>query len=123
MSIYEEWLEATYALAKAKQEELLLRNAICTAHLEEVIEGSNTKVFGNLKVTATAKLNRTIDRDVLDTIWEDLTPDEQACIDFKPTIRLGLYKKIEAEGGTLLEAVTVKPGQASLKVVEVFHED
>lgn len=122
MSIYEDWLEASAALRKAKAEELRLRNAICNTHLEEVLEGSKTQRFGNLKITATAKLNRTVDRDVLDAIWEDLTPEEQDCVDYKPSLRLTEYKRIEASGGKLTEAVTVKPGQATLKIVEEFDD-
>ncbi len=122
-SIYEEWMEAYRDLQRAKQNELMLRNAITTVQLEEVLEGSKTSRSGNLKIVATAKLNRSVDRAVLDTIWEDLTPEEQECVDFKPSLKLSNYKKIEATGGKLLEAVTVKPGQASLKITEEFDDE
>lgn len=117
MSVYNEWMEAKTALNLAKQEELRLRNAICSTHLEEVIEGSQTTRFEGLKITATAKLNRTVDRELLSAIWDDLTDEERECIDYKPNLKLANYKRIEASGGLLLDAVTVKPGQSALAIV------
>ena len=118
-NIYEDWLDAVEKLKDAQEWELRIRNSICELHLEDVLEGSKTETFEDLKITATARLNRTVDRVVLDSIWEDLTPEEQAAINFKPDLRIGLYKPIEASGGLLLEAVTVKPGQPSLKIVRI----
>lgn len=122
-SIYEQWQEAYSNLQKAKQAELMLRDAICASHLEDVLEGSRTTRFGNLKITATAKLNRNIDADVLDALWNDLTPEEQDCVVYKPTLVLGAYKKIEDTCAKLGEAVTVKPGQAALKVIEEYRDE
>jgi len=118
MSIYNEWMDACARLRNAKEEELLLRNAICMAHLEDVLEGSKTTRSGNLKITATANLNRSVNREVLEAIYEDLTDEEKECIDFKPSLRVGEYKRIEGSVGLLAEAITIKPAQSTLKIVE-----
>jgi hypothetical protein len=116
--LYNEWLEASAALKKAKALELQLRNAICGIYLSEKLEGAVTAKDSGFTVTATAKLNRSVDREILEAIWDDLTPEEQECVDYKPSLKLTNYKKIEATGGKLLEAITVKPGQATLKIVQ-----
>jgi len=116
MKIYEQWLDVSNDLRKLKIEELRLRNKINATILEEKLEGSVTITKPNYKVTGTARLNRVLNAEILDAIWEDLTPDEQESVQFKPSLVLANYKQIELSGGKLMEAVTVKPGQASLKI-------
>jgi hypothetical protein len=123
MSIYEEWMAAYETLQQAKADELRLRNAICDTHLTEKLEGTETTIYGNLKIAVTARLHRTIDRPVLDSIWEDLSEEEKAAVDFKPNLKLTQYKQLEANGSLITEAVTVKPGQASLKITEIEDEN
>lgn len=114
---YEKWLQATAKLRQAKTEELKLRNEICDELLKEKLEGSITTHPPGYKVVSTAKLTRTINREVLEAIWEDLTDEEKECIDYKPSLKLANYRAIEnGVGGKLMEAITVKPAQASLKV-------
>ncbi len=116
MKAYDEWLEVNAELRSLKFRELKLRDKICAGILEEKLEGSVTIRKPGYKVTATARVNRVIDREMLDALWHDLDSAEQECIDYKPNLVLANYKKIEQTGGKLLEAVTVKPGQASLKI-------
>ena len=116
MSLYEEWLEASAELKRAKKRELELRNAICPDVLGDKIEGAVTYYKDGFKVNAVAKLTRTLDREQLEALWDDLTEEEQECIDYKPSLVLSKYKKIEEKGGLLMEAVTVKPAQSTLKI-------
>ena len=120
MNMYEEWLELSMELRRIKGAELKLRKKICEDVLEEKLEGAKTEnvIKGKYKLTATAKLNRTVDRSLLEAIWEDLSDTEKECIDYKPSLKLVNYKKVEELGGKLLDAVTVKPGTPSLKIVE-----
>lgn len=119
MKIYEEWLAVQAELRTLKATELKLRDKICKQILADKLEGAVTIKKPHYKVTATARVNRTIDRDMLEALWTDLTPAEQESIDYKPNLVLANYKKVEQTGGKLLEAVTVKPGQASLKIDRV----
>lgn len=125
MTIYELWMEAVQALGEAKKNELALRKEICQEILCDKLEGAKTELVadGNLKVTATAKLNRGIDREVLETIWEDLTDIEKEAVVYKPSLVLANYKRLEQEGSKLMEAVTVKPGLASLKITPVETDE
>lgn len=116
--LHDDWMETNDRLKVLKFEELKLRNKICARVLSDKLEGAVTITKGSLKITATARLNRSVDRELLEAIYEDLTLDEQECIDYKPTLVLSAYKPIEAGAGDskLMEAITVKPGQASLKI-------
>ncbi len=114
--LHEEWLDLSDQLRSLKALELKLRNRIAAPLLSEKVEGTVSSTNTKYKITATARVNRTIDRELLEAIWEDLSLDEQECIDYKPSLVLSNYKPYEETGGKLMEAVTVKPGQASLKI-------
>lgn len=114
--LHEEWLEVSDQLRTLKAQELKLRNRIATPLLSDKVEGTVTDTNTKYKITATARVNRVVDREVLEAIWEDLTAQERECIDYKPNLVLSNYKPYEISGGKLMEAVTVKPGQASLKI-------
>lgn len=116
-NIYQAWLLSVDLLKQAKKDELELRNKICGELLVGKLEGSLTKHDQGYKVVPTAKLTRTIDKPMLEAIWDDLSDKEKECIVYKPSLVLANYKIIEAEGGTLLDAVTVKPAQSSLKII------
>ena len=58
MSIYNDWLKASAALKKAKAEELRLRDLICGDVLQDKFEGATTRMEGDYKITATARLTR-----------------------------------------------------------------
>lgn len=118
---YEEWMEAYDALQHTKARELKLRNKIISEIGSDKLEGSVTQHSprGDYKVVVTTRVNRAVDRPTLEAIWEGLTPDEQECIDYKPNLVLAKYKPFESTGSKLLEAITVKPGQASLKIDRV----
>ena len=123
MSLYEEWLAAQDDLRIAKARELALRKEICDEILVEKLEGSKTVVADSFKVTATAKLNRSIDREVLETLWDDLTDLEKEAVVYKPSLVLPIYKKIEGSNSRLEEAITVKPGLSSLKIIPVEENE
>jgi len=121
MNLYQQWLRVSEELRRIKGEEMALRLEICKDILEDKVEGTLTEMVDDrrYKVSATAKLIRSLDRSVLETIWDDLSDEERECIDYKPTLVLSNYRTIEEEGGKLVEAITVKPGTPTLKITEV----
>lgn len=120
MSDIEDYVIAKAVLAEAKKEEMRLRKILIAPMIDGKLEGSVTQQFGDYKVTATAKVNRTIDVAVLDAIWEDLDDFGKAAVQFKPSLLLKEYRELEAEGHMLMEAVTVKPGTPGIKVEMVL---
>jgi len=107
-------------LKNIKKEELVLRNKIVKAFSYEKIEGVEKKSIegGDIEIQVKLVLNRKIDPDILGEVWEELTERQQDIIKFKPEISVSKYKKLlEEEGiGKLTEAITEKPGQASIKL-------
>lgn len=117
-TVYDLWVKADKELKAAKKKELELRMAICAHVLSDKLEGARTFRDHGFKITATAKLNRSIDREVLETIWNDLTDVEKECIEYKPSLKLAQFKKVEQTGGLLMDAITVKPATPTLTIVE-----
>ena len=116
MRTIQEWLDIKAQLDELNLKERQLRKEICTEVLGDKLEGSVTAKSEELKITATAILNRTLDQAVLESVWEDLSWEEQQAVEYKPKLKVKQYKMYETTDSKLLEAVTVKPGMAQLRV-------
>ena len=114
--LVQKWQKTKTELATLQKKERELRAEITAELLEKKLEGTSSFKTDEFKLTATAVLNRSIDQAVLESIWDDLTFEEQQCIEYKPKLVMGKYKGYEAEGSRLMEAITVKPGMAQLKM-------
>jgi hypothetical protein len=110
-----EWQKAKIKLDKAKKAELELRNKILSKVLADKQVGSKTTVFGGYKITATARLNYSIDEAELSILGDTLTEEEKACVDWKPKVNQARYNKLP-DDSKLKQAVTVKPGQGALSI-------
>lgn len=117
-----EYFAVKQEMARLSKLEREMRAKICEEYLMGVLEGSRTVNAGRFKVTVSAVLNRSVDAEALDTIWEDLNWDEQQLIEFKPKLKIKEYKQAEAVGTKLMDVVTVKPGMSQLKVEELYNE-
>ena len=111
--------QAQKALAKAKREELILRKKIISHYrYGDAMEGVQHKTIEglDLDISITLKLGRTLDKDALDTIWSDLTEMQREAIQYKPSLDLKAYKLLieNGEAGELMNAVTEKPGLATV---------
>jgi hypothetical protein len=115
-NLVEKWIAVKGKLGQYKEQELELRNQIISKLLEGKMAGSKTGVVQGIKLRATARLNYTVDEAELSIIWDDLSPEEQVCIEYKPKVKETEYRKLP-DSSLLKRAVTVKPGQASLTVV------
>jgi hypothetical protein len=112
----EKWMLLSSSLKRIKDEEMTLRREICEEIFAgEVGEFRKKAEYDGRTVTAISTVNRSVDKAVLSSIWEDLSEAEQDAINFKPEISVSKYKKLE--GKLLLnEAITVKPGAPTLEV-------
>jgi len=115
-SIYQKWKVVSLELKALKTLELKLRNDICASLLKDKLEGSITLHDEEVKIVATARITRSLDKQILEAIWEDLTDREKECVGYTPKLKLALYKPLEETGGKLMEAVTCKPAQSTLKI-------
>lgn len=113
--LYDNWLEAKKNLAKFKSSELELRNKIIQSFIEDQVSGTVKVKKGAYSITIGLSLNNSLDEDVLDTIWSELTESEKGCIKTKPSL---IAKELNNLTGheKLFEAITVKPRQPTLKI-------
>ena len=102
-------------LVEVKEKELELRNEICDLILDGKVKGtSHFKKFG-LDAAAVAKENVKIDKDVLKTIFKKLSPQEKACIKYKPELINKEYKNLP-ENSIFHQAVVTTPGTPALTI-------
>jgi len=102
-------------LASTKAEEAKLRRELAMAiQLEAKSVGTHNIDEGDLRIKAVRKITHSVDRIALDEIWGDLTDEEKEAIDFKPSLKLKVYKTIEH--GRLDDAIEVKPAMPSITV-------
>ena len=111
-----EWQDLKAQIEELNLRERQIRAELCQEILGDKLEGSVTARDGEMKITATAILNRTLDQAVLESVWEELSWEEQQCVEYKPKLKVKAYKEFETTDSKLLEAVTVKPGMAQLRV-------
>ena len=116
MTKIEHWMQLSDTLKSVKEEEAKLRREICDSLFKgKVGEFREKAVIDGYTVVATSKVNRTVDKAVLTSLWEALSEDEKACIEFKPDLKLTNYRKLN-DNDMLHEAITVKPGMPTLEV-------
>lgn len=109
---------AVSMLKKLKKEELELRNKIINHFRYKDVEGVQHKELDGIDcdIVVTLKLNRVLNEDIVNTNWTDLTQKERDAVEYKPKLNLKEYKTLveNDEADLLMNAVTEKPGQASL---------
>lgn len=109
------WQEVKNIFDLLKTAEMDLRKELCAHILGDKIKGNKTAAIGEKKVTATAKLNTSVDKELLRTIWTNLSADERKAIRFKPEVVAKEYGKIP-NNSKLHQAVETKPGMPTLVV-------
>lgn len=112
------WLVLSKQLSGLKEIELELRNRICEKVLKDTMKGSKTDTIGKFILTATAKTNKKVDKDLLKTLWSDLSKEEKTCFEFNPKLVEKNYKKIEKDSN-LHRVIEEKPGTPSLKLKSI----
>ena len=117
----DKWKELATRLKSLKEEEANLRRDICAELIAqtEMVNGIAT-YKGNVEgydVVAKQSLSFSIDVAALGTIWDELSQAEQDCVEMKPTLKIGPYKKLP-EDALLHEAVVTKFAIPTLKAEE-----
>ena len=115
MKKYDAYLEAKENLKYWKDKELELRTKLCNELLEGKEVGTHDFIKNGYKLKAVKKINHKIDADILSSIWNDLSEDEQAAIKMEPKLLVREYKGV-ADHTTLDHAITVTPAIPTLTV-------
>jgi hypothetical protein len=112
-SVVDQWCKVRKELEALKAEELELRAQITPRILGDKLVGSKTAVLNGVKLRATARLNYSLDIAELSLIQDQLSLEEQAAVEWKPSIKESIYNKLPNDS-VLRTAVTVRPGVAGL---------
>ena len=112
------WLGWKDDLALAKESELELRKKICELILGDKIKGSKKGSIGKYVLTASAKLNMKVDAELLESMWEELSDGEKACIKYKPNLIAAEYKNIDSQA-KLHRCIDSKPGKPTLTLTSI----
>ena len=126
MSITQHELNRWYALqqelAEIKVQEMALRKKLFNHFFLKPTEGTNTVNLGDWKVVGKYVITRTVDgasikaRD--DELREYGIPLDDV-IEWKPTLKIGAYRKLTKEQVHLLDqCLEIKEGSPSLQMVE-----
>ena len=111
---FETLMEIQAQLKIIKAEEIKLRRALAETLLDSADIGTHTTTSGAFICKATKKVSYSLDRELLDEIWNDLSLVEREAIDLKPSLKMKEYKTLES--GLLDEAITVKPAMPSIEI-------
>jgi len=112
------WLEWKDDLAFAKENELKFRKEICEHILGDKIKGSKKGTIGKYVLTASAKLNIKVDDELLESMWEELSDGEKACIKYKPSLIAKEYNSLDG-AMKLHRCIDSKPGTPTLTLKTV----
>ncbi|RKX65617.1 MAG: hypothetical protein DRP42_04460 [Tenericutes bacterium] len=110
-----DWIEAKKLLDLAKVNEILLRQMVLEHCSDQM--GTTVSLIGDVELKVTRGVTVQVDEAVLEEISKDLNTLESACIKYKPVLKQALFNALP-EGSILLKAITTKPSQPSVKVIE-----
>lgn len=115
------WLEAKAAEEAAKDRRIEIEEALIK-RLGAKPEGAQTHDLGEFKVTVTGVLNRALNKEIWETI-KDRLPPEIRPVTYEPKLDVVGVKWLQEhqldDYRILAQALTVKPGKTSVKVVPV----
>jgi len=113
------WHETLEQLRDLKKVEMNMRLALCQEMFKGQDLGSEKKdivaVVGNFRVKATYTINTSIDEEYLEDIWDELSAEEHACVNFKPVLVKSELDKLPEES-KLWDALTSKPATPTLSI-------
>lgn len=113
--LLEEHRIAAIQLKEWKAKELELRNQITDVLLEGLDTGTHNFTMHGMFVKAVKGVSYSIDKSVLDVIWDDMDPDERELVRWKPELNLKDYKN-NSLPLVLDDAITVKPSLPTLSI-------
>lgn len=125
MNINEEihaWQLLKKQVEELQSQEREARIKIASRMLGDKIEGGLTQTLGDYKLSATAVLNYTIDKDMLSSFQSQLTEQDWTAIEYVPRVKASAFRKLP-ENSLVHRMVKTTPGISQLKVVEYFGED
>ena len=120
----QEWLEAKAEEDEAKARRIKIEESII-AQLGKRDEGAKTHGLGTYKVTITGVVNRTLDKEVWESI-KDQIPEELRPVTYEPKLDAAGVKWLQVNNPDtyrlVAKALTIKPGKTNIKVIAIDKE-
>jgi hypothetical protein len=110
-----EYVKVKGEFDKLKKLESELRVKLIDEMFLDQSEGTRKIEANGLQISASFGVNYRIDTDLLDDIYNMLSPEEQDCIKLKPSLVISAYKKLE-ERDMLDDCISVSPAMPSVKI-------
>ena len=117
------WNDLQAQLAAVKSQEASLRSEVFAALFDnnkyELKEGVNKlDLPDGWSIQATHKLNYSLDEAALPSVLEQLGSAGADLVKYKPSLTLPAYRKLDDKQAAILsQALTVKPGTPSMKLI------
>jgi hypothetical protein len=122
MSIYQDWIEAKDAEAKAIERRRELEDQMVSEFgIEENLDGTKTVKDGDYTVKIIGRLNRSVNSETLQELaaWHGLSEHLPNLFRWKPEINMTLWKAADAKiTSALAGAITTKPGRPSFTITQ-----
>ena len=115
VKLVQEWREAKDQLNHFKKLEMNTRLEICEILLANEEVGTHTFMVEDFKIKAVKKNNMSILKDELAEIASSMSPEEKACIEYKPSLSLAKYKLLDNHD-VIDDCLLVKPATPSLTI-------
>ena len=117
----QDWLEAKAAEDEAKTRRIKIEESFI-AQLGKRDEGSKTHDLSTHKVTITGVINRTLDKEVWESIKEQI-PEKLRPVTYEPKLDAAGVKWLKANDPDtyrlVAKALTIKPGKTNIKVIAI----
>lgn len=102
-------------LKELKAKENAMRLDICDELLKRKRVGTHTFIVDDLVIKAIKKITVTPDVAKVNAHWDNMSAEEQACFNYKPSYVAKEYKKLD-DTTIVDECLTTKPAMPSLEV-------
>jgi hypothetical protein len=99
-----------------KAKELALRVEITDQLLEGQDIGTHNFILHGMFVKAVKGVSYSLDKNVIDEKYDEMSDDERGLIRWKPELKLGDYKSAVFDTDILEEALTIKPSLPTLDI-------
>lgn len=102
-------------LKDIKKKEADMRIEICDELLRRKPVGTHSFNIGNFRLKVTKKITTSIDKVMLEALYDDFTPEEAACFAFNPSFQSSKYKLLE-DSSHVDEVLETKPAMPTIVI-------